>query len=219
MPLPPAATPLVTERFDHEPLSLPRLDFGDNYTQRHCQRVARLASLLAQDAGFDEATLYWFRVGALLHDIGKLIVPASVLNKRGPLTEEEWELMRRHPAVGASMVDTLAVGWDIRPMIRHHHERWDGTGYPDRLCRVEIPFSARILAVADAYDALTSTRSYRSAYSHDAAIAAMRAQRGRALDPSLLDLFVRVTVARMGRVGAPDHRSWPLRRDPRRIVA
>lgn len=217
MPLSPAASPYATP-FDREPASaIPRLDFGDNYTHQHCRRVARVASLLARDAGFDDGTLYWFRVGALLHDIGKLIVPASVLTKPGPLTEAEWAVVRRHPVAGEAMVAGTSFPWDVRPMIRHHHERWDGAGYPDRLAGAEIPFAARILTIADAYDALTSTRSYRRAYSHAAALATMRAQRGRHFDPSLLDLFMMLTVTRMG-PGAAGRAAVPHRASLR-IVA
>lgn len=204
MPLSTAASSHARTAFDRvPPHAPPRLDYGDNYTGQHCRRVAAVASLLARDAGMDAGSLHWFRVGALLHDIGKLTVPAAILNKRGPLTADEWLIVRRHPEVGAAMVEGLAVGGDIRPMILHHHERWDGTGYPGRLPGADIPFSARILAIADAYDALTSTRSYRGAYSHAAALAAMRAQRGRAFDPSLFDLFMMVTETRLRRGAVP----------------
>ncbi len=100
------------------------------HTQGHCERVADLACALAAKAGFDETSLFWFRIGALLHDVGKLIVPAEVLNKPGKLTDEEWALMRQHPAAGVEMLADIEFPWDVAPMVRSHHERWDGKGYP-----------------------------------------------------------------------------------------
>ena len=145
----------------------------DCYTQGHCVRVADLACTLAARAGFDEKTLFWFRIGALLHDVGKLIVPQEVLNKPGKLDEDEWRVMRRHPEAGVELLADIEFPWDVRPMVRNHHEKWNGTGYPDGLAGNEIPLSARILCIADVYDALTTTRSYRAGYSHEKAVQIM----------------------------------------------
>jgi HD-GYP domain-containing protein (c-di-GMP phosphodiesterase class II) len=128
------------------------------------------------------------RRGALLHDIGKIGVPDAILNKPGPLTDEEWVVMRRHPEVAVELladVDFLAPALEI-PCC--HHEKWDGTGYPDRLRGEEIPYSARVLQVADVYDALTTDRPYRAAFDHDAALGIMQGDAGL-LDPTLFAVF------------------------------
>ena len=141
------------------------IESKDQHTQGHCERVADLAGALAAKAGLDETSLFWFRIGALLHDVGKLIVPAEVLNKAGKLTEEEWALIRQHPAAGEQLLADVQFPWDVAPMVRSHHERWDGGGYPDGLVAENIPLAARILCVADVYDALTTERSYKRAFS------------------------------------------------------
>lgn len=167
------------------------IESKDCYTQGHCVRVADLACILARQAGFDDATLFWFRIGALLHDVGKLIVPQEVLNKPGKLDEDEWRILRRHPEAGVELLADIEFPWDVRPMVRNHHEKWDGTGYPDGLAGTDIPLSARILAIADVYDALTTTRSYRAGYSHDKAVWIMseNAESGH-FDPELFELFL-----------------------------
>jgi putative nucleotidyltransferase with HDIG domain len=161
----------------------------DRYTQGHCERVAFFACVLADSAGFNARSLFWFRIGALLHDIGKIIVPTEVLNKPGKLTPEEWEIMKRHPEAGLELVAEIDFPGDIRAIIRNHHERWDGTGYPDKLAGEKIPFAARILCVADVYDALTTTRSYRPGLTHARAAEIMRSSPGQ-FDPELLDMFL-----------------------------
>ncbi|MDP9202879.1 MAG: tetratricopeptide repeat protein [Gemmatimonadota bacterium] len=161
----------------------------DHYTQGHCERVAFFSTVLADSAGFNARELFWIRIGALLHDIGKIIVPAEVLNKPGKLDETEWLLMRRHPEAGLDLVADIDFPGDIRSIIRNHHERWDGTGYPDRIGGEEIPLAARILCVADVYDALTTTRSYRPGMTHARAAEIMRDSPGQ-FDLSLLDLFL-----------------------------
>jgi putative nucleotidyltransferase with HDIG domain len=165
------------------------IESKDRYTQGHCERVAFFACVLADSAGFNSRSLFWFRIGALLHDIGKIIVPTEVLNKPGKLTPEEWELMKRHPEAGLELVADIDFPGDIRAIIRNHHERWDGKGYPDGLAGEQIPFAARILCVADVYDALTTTRSYRPGLTHDRAAGIMRESPGQ-FDPELLDTFL-----------------------------
>ena len=165
------------------------IESKDHYTQGHCQRVAFFACVLADSAGMDSRSLFWFRLGALLHDIGKIIVPTEVLNKASGLSEEEWAIMKRHPEAGLELVSDIDFPGDVRAIIRNHHERWDGTGYPDKLSGEEIPFAARILCVADVYDALTTPRSYRDGLSHARAAEMMRAQKGQ-FDPYLLDTFL-----------------------------
>jgi len=165
------------------------IESKDHYTQGHCQRVAFFACVLADSMGMDAQSLFWFRLGALLHDIGKIIVPTEVLNKAGDLTAEEWEIMKRHPEAGLDLVADIDFPGDVRSIIRNHHERWDGTGYPDGLKGDEIPFAARILCVADVYDALTTARSYRDSLSHARAAEVMRSSKGQ-FDPLLLDAFL-----------------------------
>lgn len=165
------------------------IESKDHYTQGHCQRVAFFACVLADSAGMDSRSLFWFRLGALLHDIGKIIVPTEVLNKASGLTDEEWAIMKRHPEAGLELVSDIDFPGDVRAVIRNHHERWDGNGYPDRLAGEEIPFAARILCVADVYDALTTARSYRDSLSHARAADEMRAQQGQ-FDPRLLETFL-----------------------------
>ncbi len=165
------------------------IESKDRYTQGHCERVAFFSCVLADSAGFNARSLFWFRIGALLHDIGKIIVPTEVLNKPGKLTDEEWTIMKRHPEAGLELVADIDFPGDITAIIRNHHERWDGTGYPDGLKGEEIPFAARILCVADVYDALTTTRSYRPGLTHARAAEIMRSSAGQ-FDPQLLETFL-----------------------------
>jgi putative nucleotidyltransferase with HDIG domain len=165
------------------------IESKDHYTHGHCQRVAFFATVLADTTGMDARSLFWFRLGALLHDIGKIIVPTEVLNKAGELTEEEWAIMKRHPEAGLELVSEIDFPGDVRAIIRNHHERWDGTGYPDGLKGEDIPIAARILCVADVYDALTTARSYRDSLPHARAAEVMRASRGQ-FDPHLLEAFL-----------------------------
>jgi putative nucleotidyltransferase with HDIG domain len=165
------------------------IESKDHYTQGHCERVAFFACVLADSMGMDSRSLFWFRLGALLHDIGKIIVPTEVLNKAGELSQEEWAIMKRHPEAGLELVADIDFPGDVRAIIRNHHERWDGTGYPDGLAGEEIPFAARILCVADVYDALTTARSYRDSLSHARAVEVMRGSPGQ-FDPRLLEAFL-----------------------------
>jgi diguanylate cyclase (GGDEF)-like protein/putative nucleotidyltransferase with HDIG domain len=168
------------------------IESKDRYTLGHCQRVADLACSLATRAGLDANSLFWFRIGALLHDVGKILVPTEVLNKPGKLTPEEWDLIRRHPSAGVEMLADIDFPWDVRPMVESHHERWDGKGYPHNLKGEDIPFTARILCIADVYDALTSIRSYKQQLSHAEAMDIMRKDSGTAFDPELFELFEEV---------------------------
>ena len=165
------------------------IESKDRYTQGHCQRVALMACRLATAAGMDEGVLTWFRMGALLHDLGKIAVPSSVLNKPGRLTSAEWDIMKQHPEAGVVLLKGIEFPWDVRPMVRHHHERWDGSGYPYGLTGEEIPLSARILCLADVFDALTTDRSYRGGLSADQAMAIMKEESGSTFDPRLFHLF------------------------------
>jgi len=165
------------------------IESKDRYTQGHCERVADLACALAVRAGLEPRELFWFRVGAIVHDVGKLIIPSETLNKPGKLAPDEWELIKRHPVAGVEMLSDMDFPGDVIPMVRSHHERWDGQGYPDELVAEEIPRSARILCIADVYDALTSRRSYKGALTHDAAMEIMRTDVGKQFDPHLFEHF------------------------------
>jgi putative nucleotidyltransferase with HDIG domain len=165
------------------------IEAKDAYTLGHCERVADYACAIATELGFDETQLFWFRVGALLHDVGKIAVPAEILNKPGPLTPYERETMESHPLDGVELLRDVEFPWDVIPMIRSHHERWDGHGYPDRLAGEAIPLAARILCVADVYDALTSHRPYRRAYEPADALRLMQGDMGRHFDPDILSRF------------------------------
>jgi diguanylate cyclase (GGDEF)-like protein/putative nucleotidyltransferase with HDIG domain len=146
------------------------IESADQYTQGHCERVADFACALARANGMDEKTLFWFRMGALLHDVGKIVVPLEVLNKPGKLTPEERAIIEQHPDAGVEVLADVDFPWDVRPMVRHHHERWEGNGYPTGIAGEEIPLSARILCIADVYDALTSDRPYRPGFTHEKAM-------------------------------------------------
>jgi len=166
------------------------IESKDIYTQGHCVRVADLACALWERASSPDATSrFWFRIGALLHDVGKLLVPAEVLNKPGKLTDEEWALVRRHPTAGVELLADIEFPWDVCPIVQSHHERWDGKGYPDGLAGDAIPLTARVVCIADVYDALTSRRSYKERFPHEKAMDVMRSDRGRAFDPELFELF------------------------------
>lgn len=194
------------------------IESKDAYTFGHCERVADYACATATDIGFDEATLFWFKVGALLHDVGKIVVPVDVLNKPGPLTPDERREMEKHPVAGAELLRDIDFPWDVLPMIRGHHERWDGHGYPDRLAGEDIPLAARILCVADVYDALTSHRPYRRAFDQEQALGLMGADIGRQFDPEILARFFRVIPTLRSPAGASlpgaDPAVGPLRLTP-----
>ncbi len=187
------------------------IESKDIHTQGHCERVADLAGALAAKAGLDDGSLFWFRIGALLHDVGKLIIPSDLLNRPGQLTDEEWALVRKHPEAGVEMLADVEFPWDVSPMVRGHHERWDGKGYPDGLAGESIPLPARILCVADVYDALTTERSYKRAFSHLEAMEIMRREVGKQFDPQLFVKFEE--LVRRGAVKTPTaaQRAMPAR--------
>jgi len=149
------------------------IESSDSYTFGHCQRVATYALAVAQALGLDDVEQTTIRIGAYLHDVGKVKLPHEILKKPGPLTAEELELVRLHPVWGLELVANIEFPWDIKPIIRWHHEKYDGTGYPDRLRGDEIPLAAQLVCIVDVYDALRSARPYRGAMSHDTAIKRM----------------------------------------------
>jgi putative nucleotidyltransferase with HDIG domain len=155
------------------------IESADSYTFGHCERVAQRALAVAGLLVLEETDQTTIRLGAYLHDLGKVRVPHEILNKPGPLTREEFEVVQMHPIWGLELLAAVEFPWDLKPIIRWHHERYDGTGYPDRLRGDEIPVAAQIVGIVDVYDALTTARSYRPAMSHKVAMAEIERYRGR----------------------------------------
>jgi putative nucleotidyltransferase with HDIG domain len=167
------------------------LDLRDKETEGHTQRVTELTLRLARALGINGEALVHIRRGALLHDIGKMGVPDSILHKPGPLTPDEWVIMRQHPVLAYEMLSRIEY---LRPALDIpycHHEKWDGTGYPRGLKGEEIPLAARIFAVVDVWDALTSDRPYRPAWTREQAVAYLREQAGKHFDPRIVEIFLR----------------------------
>jgi putative two-component system response regulator len=162
----------------------------DPYTGKHCQRLSVASVMLGEALGLPSQDLTSLYRGGFLHDIGKIGIPDSILFKRGRLTAEEWDVMRSHPVRGEEICRAMRSLWPVLPIIRGHHERWDGSGYPDGLAGEDIPLLARILQVADIYDALTTERPYKLALAPEAAFAVMEEEVRRGWrDPELVPLF------------------------------
>ncbi|HEX5438427.1 MAG TPA: HD domain-containing phosphohydrolase [Gemmatimonadaceae bacterium] len=150
------------------------IESADSYTYGHCERVASYALEVGRALGIDETEQTTIRLGAYLHDLGKVKVPHEILNKPGALTREEFEVMQMHPVWGIELLATVEFPWDLKPIIRWHHEKYDGSGYPDHLRGEEIPLLAQVVCIVDVYDALTTTRSYRGALDKAEALRRMR---------------------------------------------
>jgi putative nucleotidyltransferase with HDIG domain len=171
----------------------------DGYTTEHAAEVARLSRLVGMDLGFDEEGLEWLVHGALLHDLGKLGVAEEILEKPGTLTEEERAVVRRHPEIGARMIEPLESLTRAVPVVRYHHERPDGTGYPDGLEGEEIPLAARVVAVADAYDVMLRGRPFRPRSSPAEALHEISCGAGRQFDARVVEALGRVLGGARGR--------------------
>jgi putative nucleotidyltransferase with HDIG domain len=169
---------------------LAALDTRDTETEGHSERVAAYTMLIAQQLNLSEAELLHIEHGALLHDIGKIGVPDHILYKPGPLTPEEWEVMKQHPVIGYKMCMKIEMLRPAAPIVLHHHERWDGRGYPYGLNGAEIPLGARIFAIADTLDAMTSDRPYRKALSFAQAREEIERCAGSQFDPELVRVFL-----------------------------
>jgi diguanylate cyclase (GGDEF)-like protein/putative nucleotidyltransferase with HDIG domain len=166
------------------------IDAKDQMTNSHILRVRIYATGLAEAIGLPPSEIQAVKTAALLHDIGKLAVPEHILSKPGPLTPEEFQKVRIHPHVGAEIIAGVPFPYPVAPLILGHHERWDGSGYPQGLAGEAIPIGARILAIVDYYDAITSERPYHNALSHESALNLLKHEAGRALDPTLVDAFI-----------------------------
>ncbi|MFT3891069.1 MAG: response regulator [Anaerolineales bacterium] len=168
------------------------MDLRDRETEGHCQRVTDLTVKLAGAFGLDNEAIHHIKRGALLHDMGKIGVPDAILHKPDKLTDEEWKIMRKHPQFAYDMlypIDYLRPALDI-PYC--HHEKWDGTGYPRQLKNTEIPLAARLFAIVDVWDAVTSDRPYRPAWSKEKALAHIREQSGKHFDPDVVEAFFKL---------------------------
>ncbi len=168
------------------------LDARDRETEGHSMRVSRLTCLLAEEIGLNGPQLKALERGSLLHDIGKIGISDTILHKPGRLTDDEWKIMRIHPDIGARIVEGIPFLQDSLPVIRYHHERWDGSGYPIGLKKEDIPIQARIFAVADVFDALTSKRSYRNKSSAEEAIQYIKEQAGVLFDPLIVEALTKL---------------------------
>jgi len=168
------------------------LELRDSATQGHTKRVVETTLALAKTMGLPDPDAIHIRRGATLHDIGKVAIPDSILHKPGPLDEQEWTIMRRHPLIAVDLLSPIAHLVPALDIPRSHHEKWDGSGYPHGLAGEAIPLSARLFAVVDVFDALTSDRPYRRAWSTEDALSYIRGQSGRHFDPAVVASFLRM---------------------------
>lgn len=181
----------------------------DSYTKGHSERVAKYAALIGWDMGLREAELEILANAAILHDIGKIGVSDQILQKKGRLTGKEWETLKIHPLIGKKIVTPVEILKDVVPIVYYHHERYDGTGYPEGLEGKEIPLGARILAVADAFEAMGSERVYRHAFPSEEIVVKFKEGSGTQFDPEVVRVFLAITedgriLEELARVGATD---------------
>jgi HD-GYP domain-containing protein (c-di-GMP phosphodiesterase class II) len=166
------------------------IDAKDHYTNGHSEQVAKLAVELARATGQARELVELVQFAGQMHDIGKIGIPESILHKPGTLTAEEWAIMRVHPNIGARILSPIATLQSAIPIVLHHHERWDGQGYPDGLAGEAIPLGARMIAICDAFDTMVSDRPYRRALSDEDALGRLRSSAGSQFDPRLVEAFV-----------------------------
>jgi response regulator RpfG family c-di-GMP phosphodiesterase len=165
------------------------IEARDPYTKQHSASVSGYAMAIARENGCSQEEIAKLEISGNLHDIGKIGIPDSILLKPGQLTDDEYEIIKKHPVIGSNIIGHLGMWTDEQDIIRHHHERFDGMGYPDRLKGEEIPLLARILSVADVYDALTTDRSYRQKMSNKVAAETIKENSGSQFDPNIVDIF------------------------------
>jgi putative nucleotidyltransferase with HDIG domain len=174
------------------------LEAKDSYTADHASSIAEWAIEVGEQFGLDQDALRDLRYGAIFHDIGKIAIPDAILNKPGPLNEHEFEIIKRHPIVGEQILEPVPFLDQVRRIVRHDHERWDGGGYPDGLKGRQIPIGARIVLVVDAFHAMVSDRSYRKGMSEESARLELRAHAGTQFDPDVVEAFLKVLDRRGG---------------------
>jgi putative nucleotidyltransferase with HDIG domain len=167
------------------------VDAKDSYTKNHSDRVAYYSVLIAKGLNYSIEEIELIRNGGLFHDIGKIGIPDAILQKAGKLTDEEYHDIKNHPSIGEHILKPAKIFNDIIPMVKHHHERFDGRGYPSGLAGENIPLFARIVCIADAFDAMTSDRSYRPRYTLFKALEELERCKGTQFDPNLVDVFVK----------------------------
>ncbi len=170
------------------------IDAKDPYTRGHSDRVRRMSMRIGTKLGFSEERLENLVFGALLHDIGKIGIRDEVLQKKGPLTPEEYQYVQQHPLIGVKIVEGIDFFKNKIAMVRNHHEHYDGSGYPDGLIGDVIPLEARIIAIPDAFDAMTSLRPHRRAIPADEVIEEMEKEKGKQFDPGLLEIFLKERI-------------------------
>jgi len=166
--------------------------FSFKFLRGHSNRVSKLSVLLGKQLGLPMKDLQKLKSGGFFHDVGKIGVPMDIILKTGKLTDDEYLKMREHPSIGAKLLSSDVSFKNIIPIVKHHHERYDGTGYPDRLQGENIPYLARIAAIADAFDAMTSRRSYRAPLDLDIIIEEFEKNKGTQFDPTLTDVFLNI---------------------------
>ena len=164
-------------------------ELKDPYTKRHSIKVSTYATLLAKKIGLSKAEIDRIRLASILHDIGKVGIKEEILLKNDVLTKKEYDEIKRHPEIGVEIIKPIKPMRELIPIIKYHHENYDGTGYPEGLKGRKIPFVSRILAIADVFDALTNKRAYRNAYPIKKALEIMEAEKGKKFDPLLFEKF------------------------------
>ena len=162
----------------------------DPYTRGHSDRVSQYSVLIGKHIGLSNNDLKTLQIGGLFHDIGKIGVPDTILQKESKLTDDEYSEIKNHPSIGAHILSTATIFKDMIPIVKHHHEKYDGTGYPGRLVGEDIPYLARITAIADSFDAMTSKRTYRDSLPMETVISEFKRYKGTQFDPKLTDVFL-----------------------------
>jgi HD-GYP domain-containing protein (c-di-GMP phosphodiesterase class II) len=180
----------------------------DEHTSTHARSISEMAVAVGEEMGLDEDVVKRLELGALFHDIGKIGIGADILLKPGPLTAAERKTIERHPELGEQIISPIDRLKDVRPVVRHAHERWDGAGYPDRMEAEEIPLEARIVFVCDAFHAMTTDRVYRKRLSLPEALRRLKAGSGSQFDPSVVEVFLRLVKSRPD-FGAPSFQPAP----------
>jgi putative nucleotidyltransferase with HDIG domain len=193
------------------------IDAKDPYTRGHSERVSSYSMAIARHLGLNQEEVFRVRIAAILHDVGKLGVNDQILNKPGGLTEDEFDMMKRHVEIGAQIMSPIRMLRDIIPGIRNHHETWEGSGYPDKLAGDEIPMVARIIGVSDTFDAMTTTRPYQKAMTLDFVLDKMRSMAGSRFDPQVVDAFLAAVEA--GDITPPSQAAAALADAPQQEVS
>jgi len=166
------------------------LDARDKYTAGHSRRVMEYAVGIAKHLGLPEKDIGRLKISALMHDIGKVGIPDAILHKESRILDKEFNVIKKHPGIGANILETIGAFKDLVPIVYHHHERFDGMGYPQGIYGEQIPLCARIIAVADSFDAMTSTRPYRKALPVETALLEIELNGGKQFDPLVSDVFI-----------------------------